>query len=350
MFPNRPETADRRPQTADKKRRKSNFFGSRFFVFAVCSLQSAVLSAVLFFTGCGPKYTYPANTAPKSIEDICSKENHLEVFARIAGQTAGALIYIDDLVDDKGQIPKEVHEKMGQIMQAVTRVALSTDRVLDFCEVVIRDRAHMNELVVTRSVDDTKRANSDAIGVEESINRTLFSQGKYQLSPEGEKNFVLKEVKLENFLAEQIAQRIRFSFSKDAKEEAAGAFMLVDGLFDVSSEARRFRFALLSLKTMESRETMINALKTVRDVLGGYHFTNFSEIEILDYLNRQKLVIDQKTLADYQAKKITEQEILDRYLTESQSIQEAFKLFGFNLADSSSSADAEPRSIAAATP
>jgi hypothetical protein len=89
----------------------------------------------------------------------------------------------------------------------------------------------------------------------------------------------------------------------------------------------------------------------VNSVLSGYNFKNFNEVEILDYLNRQKLVISQKTLEDYQSKKITEQEILDNYLTESQSVQEAFKLFGFNLAESSSVVDAEPTSaIAPATP
>lgn len=307
-------------------------------------------SSFYFLTGCGPKFTYPADSVPKSIEDICSKENNLAVTARVEGKTAAAMIYIDDLIDEKGQIPQEVHEKMGKIMQAVTRVALSTDRELDFCEVIIRDRTHMNELVVTRSLDDTKRANSDAIGIEESINRTLFGQGKYQSSGAGEKSFVLKEVKFENFLAEQIAQRIRFGFSKDAKEDTAAAFVLVDGSYAASSDGRRFRIALLSLKASEPRETILGALKTVNNVLSGYNFKNFDEIEILDYLNRQKLVINKKTLEDYQSKKITEQEILNRYLTESQSIQEAFKLFGFNLADSSSVVDAETSAIAPATP
>ncbi len=330
-------------KTEDRGKSSVHFFS----VFCLLSFVFCALN-----TGCGPKFTYPADTVPKAIEGICRKENHLEISARVVGKTAGALIYIDDLIDDKGQIPKEVHEKMGQIMQAVTRVALSTDREIDFCVVVIRDRAHANELTVTRSVDDTKRANSDAIGIAESINRTLFGQGKYQPSPEGEKNFVLKEVKLESFLAEQIAQRIRFNFSKDSKEEtatASQAFVLVDGLYDASPDARRFRFALLSLKAAQPRETMINVLKTVSEVLDGYHFSDFNEIEILDYLNRQKLVITEKVFADYRAKKITEQEILDRYLTESQSVQEAFKLFGFNLADSSA-LDTESPLIAAATP
>ena len=48
--------------------------------------------------------------------------------------------------------------------------------------------------------------------------------------------------------------------------------------------------------------------------------------------------------------KISDQEILDKYLSESQSVQEAFKLFGFNLADSSSVDTESPPVAVAATP
>ena len=322
-------------------------FRSKAVVVYACGLTAAAW----FLTGCGPKYTYPAQTVPKSIENICLKENKLQVTARVIGKTVGAVIYIDDILDDKGQIPKDVHEKMGQIMQAVTRVALSTDLSLEFCVVVIRDRAHLNELIITRSIDDTKRANSDAIGVEESINRTLFGQGKYQTSSEGESAFVLKDVKLESFLAEQIAQRVRFNFIKDAKEEDAQQqqpFVLVDGLYDGSTDVKRFRFSILSLKPAEPHDTMLAVFHTVNDVLAGYRFTDFNDIEILDYLNRQKLTVSHQTLLDYQAKKITDQQILDNYLSESQSVQEAFKLFGFNLSDTTDAVDNPP--IATATP
>ena len=269
-------------------------------------------------------------------------------------KTLGALYYVDDILDKNGQIPRQVHEEMGKIMQDVTRVALSTDLSLDFSVVVIRDRAHLNELIITRSIDDTKRANSDALGVEESINRTLFGQGKYQPGAQGEASFVLKEVKIEDFLAEQIAQRIRLGFTKDAKDEAAAQqpFVLVDGLFNRGEGPdgeRKFRFSVLSLKADEPQETIITVLKTVAKVLNGYQYTSFTGIEVLDYLNRQKLEISREVLQDYQAKKISEQEILNKYLTESQTIQEAFKLFGFNLSDTAADTEAAAP-VNAATP
>ena len=318
------------------------------------------LILLLFFAGCGPKYTYPAGKVPESVEDICRKEYKMDATARVVGKTLGVLIYVNEIIDSKGQIPKDVNEQMGKAMQAVSRVSLSTDLPLDFCTVVLRDRTHSNELVVVRSVDDTKRANSDAIGIEESLNRTLFGQNKFLPNSAGKKPFILKEVKLENFLADQIVQRVRYNFSKnlkgekESKEEAEQSMALVDGVFSHEQNKRIFRFSVLSLKPGNPKQTVLEVLRTISVVLSGYHFQDFDEILIQDYLNRQKLTLGQKTFLDYQAKKISEEQLLDRFLTESQSIQEAFKLFGFNLpseASSSAAADKDSRRpISTATP
>ncbi|MCG3175328.1 MAG: hypothetical protein MOGMAGMI_00257 [Candidatus Omnitrophica bacterium] len=300
--------------------------------FFVVSWAVSALAAALVTAGCGPRYTYPASTVPSSIERIALSEYKLEVEARVVGRTVGAALYLDSIVDATGQIPKDVHEQMGQLMQVVTRVALSTDLSLDYCTVLIRDTKTFAELNITRSLDDIKRANADAIGIEESINRTLFGQGRYHPGPEGSRPpLVIEDVRKEKFLTEQIAQRIRFSLAKDGQEGAVQGFTLVDGNFDESGGRRVFRFSVLTLKSEDPRETILEIFKLTNQVLQGYRYGDFDRIEIQDYLNRQKLIIDRQVLFDYQQKKILDREILERFLTESQSIQEAFKLFGFSM-------------------
>lgn len=295
-------------------------------------LAGLVIFACLAAAGCATKYTYPAHKVPQSIEEICRKDYKLAVKARVVGKTAGALMYVNSILDKDGQIPKDLNDKMGKVMQAVTRVALSTDLPIDYCIVAIRDRVHPYQLMVTRSLDDTKRAYADAIGIEESINRTLFGQDKYDFVKDAKStSFVLKDVRPENFLTDQIVQRIRFAYTKEAKDEIEKALVMVDGNFDTAARKRVFRFSLIALRSDEPHQMILNIFKTVNQVLRSYQYTAFDLIEIQDYLNRQKLVIDKKTLLDYQNKKITDREILDRFLVESQSIQEAFKLFGFNI-------------------
>lgn len=297
-----------------------------FFCFSV------ILFSCLLVSGCGPKYTYPGDSVPKSIEEIDRKEYKIDSNARVVGKTVGAVVYLDSIVDAKGQIPKEVHETMSKVMQAVTRVALSTDLPLEFCTVVIRDRQHGNELVITRSLDDTKRANADAIGIEESINRTVFGQDRYKLEAKAPDSFVLKDVKLEDFLAEQIVQRIRFGNAKESTaEETPKSTVLIDGAFDETATKRSFRFSMISIKSEDPKKTVLDVFRMINRVLEGYAFAGFDTIEVQDYLNRKKLVVDRQTLLDFQHKKITEEQILQKCLLESQSIQEAFKLFGFNL-------------------
>ena len=267
----------------------------------------------------------------------------MSVSARVVGKTVGALLYVNELIDTKGQIPKEVHEQMGKVLQVVARVSLSTDLTLDFCSIIIRDKKSSNELTITRSIDDTRRANAEALGVDESISRTLFDQGKYVKDALGKSPFILKEVRIENFLTDQIVQRIRYNFSKDSaevqkkkvgkgdeEESFNPAFILVDGVFENFQGKKDFRFSILSMKSEDPRETMLNVFKTVNDVLAGYKFHGFDQIEIQDYLNRQKLVLDHDTLVNYQKHKIKDADILNRFLKESQSVQEAFKLFGFS--------------------
>ena len=335
---NKIQKSEDRSQRADGRREGINFPVFCFLFSVFC----------FFVSGCGPKYTYPADIVPQAIEQMCLQEYKIGVTARVVGKTVGALVYLDTIVDPKGQIPKEVHEKMGQVVQAVTRVALSTDLPIDFCTVVIRDKVHTNELVITRSLDDTKRANADAIGIEESINRTLFGQAKFQVDATGKGDFVLEEVKKESFLTEQIVQRIRFSFAKDVKDETSQPFILVDGAFEKEEEKRGFHFSIIALKTEDPRGMILSIFKIVNTVLQGYQFTDFELIEIQDYLNRQKLVLNKQVLLDYQQKKITDKELLDKFLMESQSIQEAFKLFGFSLPQESNGKEAAV--VTSATP
>lgn len=296
------------------------------------AVSVAGTAAALF--GCGPQYTYPASTVPKAIEEIGLKEYRLHVQARVAGKTVGASLLVGSLLDSNGQISKEVHEKLGKVMQVVTRVCLSTDLPVDFNVVVIRGVRDQHEIFVTRSLDDVKRAHADAIGVEESLNRTVFSQGRTAEVQENPRAFVLQEVQLENFLMDQIVQRIRFGFASRTKRETpqpVAQLVMVEGAFEQVESRRTFHISILALQPADSKQTVLEAFKTASQVIQSYHFQDFDQILIQDYLNRQKLVVDKKTLLLFQKKKISEAQILERFLIRSDSAREAFKLFGFDV-------------------
>ncbi len=302
--------------------------GKAFFSFALLISFSLLPLTFSLLSGCGPRYTYPAKTVPSAVEKICLDEYGLTVHARVVGKTLGAVLFSKLDIEPDAENSKELQEKMSKVMQSLTRAALSTDMPLDFCMVALRDKAQGVEFRITRSVDDTKRANADAIGIEEAMNRTLFAQEHF---PPGQDEFVVKEVKMENFLTDQTVQRIRIDYTKEGAEGESEPLVLVDGNFVDADNKRSFRFSLLALKADDPKRALLKVFKIVNDVIGGYRYTDFDSVEIQDYLNRQKLVIDRYSLNDYQKKRLNDSELLQRFVSESASIQEAFKLFGFAL-------------------
>ncbi len=295
-----------------------------------------ILLCVLSFytTGCGKYYSYKPEEVPGAIEQICLKENNLKVIARVKGKTVGAVFYTNNFLDDKGQILPTVHEDMGKVTQAVTRVALSTPTPFDFCTVRLRDRTSGNELVITRSLDDTKRSYVDMLGIQESLDRTIFGQSKYSVSDKSknEENFDLEEITLESFLADQIAQRVRFKLFKGTEDvdPAKQSYILVEGSFK-EAPTKNFVFSIIALKSNKtSNETLLEVLHQASIVLKGYSFEGYDEIRIHDYLNRQMLTVTKDVLKAYQNGKISDEQILKKYVQESQSIQEFFKVFGLN--------------------
>lgn len=288
-----------------------------------------------FLSGCWAKYSYPADKVPKAVEDICKKEYSLDTRARVVGRTIGVVTMTDSLKDAAGQVSPAVHDLMGKVMQVVTRVALSTDLPLDYVSVIVRDIKSNQQLSITRSMDDTRRAQADMIGIEESINRTLFGQSAYKRLPgAAEAPLVLKDVRKEDFLAAQIAQRIRFAFAKDKKEEAAvtpESIVLADGHYDTSHGHRTFVFAIVALSQKPADEILLTVFDIIDGVLDGYKFTSFDRIEVQDYLNRRKLVVDRQTLMLYRQNKLTDEDLLNRCVVVSPNVQDSFKLIEFAL-------------------
>ncbi len=98
---------------------------------------------------------------------------------------------------------------------------------------------------------------------------------------------------------------------------------------------RIFEFAVLSLKQEKSRENITSVLRAVRDVFLAYNYDAFDEIVIRDLIHQRKLVIGKSTMKIFEARKISEEELLNTRLAPDTSRPSAFKnaleVFGFNV-------------------
>jgi len=306
---------------------------------------------ILTFSGCANKPTFPEATITDSIESITKDLYDLETTGRVAGETIGVMLYVDTMLDEtKTTIPPEVHEKLGNLTQVVTRIALSTDAEVEFIVVAMRGEDELMELRLVRYVDDIKKAHTEALAITESMNRTLFQQARYDLTAAQTEPFPLDRMTMEEFLTQQILQRTRFAKAKTEEEEEAPETPgmpteLFDGRFAHTVGGGTFEFSVLTFQPAKSQENLLKILQNARDVLGGYKFEPFNWVIIRDLLTGQKITLDRHTLMSFWNKEISEEEILSTHVSQDiaqgQVFQNALEIFGLKTTESEAPTESE---------
>jgi len=312
------------------------------------------LILIIFMTsGCKP--TFPKIKVSDSIIKLCRDEYNTEVKVKTVRKTLGVYMPLDNLLDSSLQPSEESFKKLGDVLQVLSRVALSTDANLEFITLVARDSKISGfELVLTRYVEDIKRFMVGDISRGEYIKRMLFEtrldpkvllldlalkdKEEKKERPESEE-FSIEEVHLSEFLAKQISRRIEEKFKEDKHLKKNFRVVAVKGEFIPkipNLERGIFKFTLNIIKKGEmgsplpewtgpppadlfslvwkgTRNALTNlkkrrqekpkkedilpiSLETVKSVLRRYNFRDFEKIEILDTNPGKSLVVNNKTV------------------------------------------------------
>lgn len=279
--------------------------------------------------------TFPSSRLTERLEEVALKDYGLEASARLAGTTLGIMAAVPRIGDLAGDADQELVRKViGDLVFAVTRAALSTDADVRFVVAVVRGAEDQNEVRITRNVADIKKAQTEALSVEESLNRTLWDQARYQPDPVDLSHFTLHELTMEEFLQKQIVQRVRFLNQNKAGQNVFLPTELIDGRFQDAPEGRLFEFSIVSFESVAAELNVLKVLRVVNEVFGGYGFRDFDLVVIKDLLSRKMLIIDRHILEEYQHKRVGEDEILRLGfrddMSESDRLRNALEIFGFN--------------------
>jgi len=293
----------------------------RFFLFLGC---------IFFLAGCGP--TYPKDKLITSLTELCKKEYGVDVSVQVVGKTLGVMVPLDKLLDSTLKLSPDVGDKLDGVILATSRVVLSTDHPLDFYVVVAQDKRIPGiELHLTRYIQDIRRLNYGDLSRTEYTKRMLLDFGLGLGAFSGkEEPFHLEEVQMEQFLATQIARRMKTAFEEEPKLKEGLEIKSVHGKFiphreasDWGSADKRFgRFVV----TLEAREQFIGLLETlgkedeekllgisleiVLEVLQGYHFSAFDSVEIKFPFIDHPFVLGRDVLELYRRKKVGLAELL----------------------------------------
>ena len=331
-------------------------------VFFIACL-AATLCAV---SGCGP--TYPKSRFKESIVDICKREYHIDVKADVSGKTIAIYLPLPNLIDFTFSITKEAGDKINDVILSVSRVALSSDAEFDFYCVIAHDiRIPEIQIIIIKSVDDVKRFLLNDISRGEYSKRMLIDMrfspqaqkeraikdvfDKMSLDPKWQEQvmndffrsepaglgdigywndrFYIKDIALPEFLAEQIASRIKFEFRDDKRLAELFLVKSTKGSFISRVAERTFKIEIYvdnkvvisygSKSTVEAGglQTMVGsdevfkaALKVANDVIHGYRFNDFDHVEITNQKDNSVLKVPRDKMDQYRLKKLKFEDLI----------------------------------------
>jgi len=312
----------------------------------------ALFLALLIFTaGCGGT-TYPKEKLEKSIIDICKREYGLDIDVAIEGETIGVFLPLPSLFNITLSISDEAQEKIQGVLLIASRVVLSTDANIKFYCIITQDtRIPEIQLVIIKYTEDIKRAFYRDISRGEYFKRTLIDINenpqakkeqvikdvfnKMNLEKEWQNKilddffrstpsslegigywhnkFYIKNITLEEFLAQQMASRIKMRFGEKESlkrytlKSIAGKFVSEEKLkfFYIGFRSESLLLMADPAKRSEmERDIFQNIFEEVSNVIYGYKFEDFDIAKILEEHYRKDLIISREDLYLYKRRKL----------------------------------------------
>lgn len=306
-------------------------------------LSVIIILAVLFSTGCG-EVTYPKEKLRTSLIKLCKNEYNIDIDAKLAGKTLAIYLPIANLFDITLGISENAWDRVSDVLLIARRICLSTDAQIKFYCVIAQDaRLPEIQLVIVNYIEDAKRVLLTDISRGEYFKRTLvdinenpqarkeqaiinvFSKMKLEKewqdkiledffrsppsSLEGigywQKEFYIKDITLEEFLAQQMARRIRVKF-REKEDLKKYTLKLVNGKFEAKNGLKTFLVSfnteniLFIIDPVEmasaKRDIFADAFEEISDVIYGYKFKDFDLAEILEESTNTKLLVSKENV------------------------------------------------------
>ncbi|OGX23229.1 MAG: hypothetical protein A3K54_01170 [Omnitrophica WOR_2 bacterium RBG_13_44_8] len=234
------------------------------------------------------------------VKQICKDEYNLEVVTARTPTTLWVYAPLSKILhEDYGKkedkiFDEEMADRLRNILTTIGRVLVSSDRTPEFFALVASDINLGLDYVILANVLDIKKSYAGSIPFPEMQRRYVI---KFNLAPGAVQDTTgshvrAYDIRLGDFLAQQIAQRVAIYFQGDELkkyfkvEKSEGAFS--DG---------RFIFAYYIKPVLRPQEN-INVIKEVLNTftycIKTYEFRDFMTLEINDLVTQDRLVLSRQ--------------------------------------------------------
>lgn len=262
------------------------------------------LFSCLILSGCAnpSEPTYKEKDIPYLVKKICKEEYNLEVSTKRTLTTLwiyaplSKILHADYGIKADKIFDEEMVNKLRNILTTVGRVLISSDNTPEFFALLASDIKLGLDYTLIGCVLDIKKSYAGFIPETEANHRYVI---RFKVNPEAINDTTgvhLKayDIKLPDFLAEQISQRIGSHFQgEDRKkyfqvEKSEGKFS--DGIFT-------FAYAINQIAQPDKKiDIKKEALDIITYCLKTYEFKEFLMLEVTDLNTADKLVLSKAAI------------------------------------------------------
>lgn len=179
------------------------------------------LPLLIFLSGCIViKPTYTKENLVESVTELCKKEYGVEPKVWLIGETVWVYLPLERLITEDIEWDKEMGEKIGKVVLGTNRVLLSMKPRPQFMAVVASDIKERGiDYIIKTWIPDIVKYQLQFISRDEFSRRNviMIKENADALSDTEGKHIDRQDIRMGDFLAEQVASRIQTKFSLDPK-------------------------------------------------------------------------------------------------------------------------------------
>ncbi len=255
----------------------------------------AALAVALLLSSCGPKPSYKAADLVPAIQAICKNEYKFDVTVRQVGQHTIAIhLHHDGLLetaDDRVELAPTANDTLGNLIEAIHRVVLSSDAPIQFYLILASDPKIPNiAFTLVRYVDDVRRANANMLTPTEFYSRTIFDLHFVSTPTFTLDQVATSDINLEQFLSWQLAKRIQARLADSLKSRGVSIADMVRCNGEYQNGEFAFTFSLDPQEegpaTQEPDPELLqqvfhDSAEVIAQVLSGYRFEKYNAIRLV---------------------------------------------------------------------
>ncbi|MFA4842262.1 MAG: hypothetical protein WC658_00280 [Candidatus Omnitrophota bacterium] len=265
-----------------------------------------LLSCCLLFSGCFSfEPTYSKEKIEEQIVTLCKTEYNIEPRVWLVGETVWIYMPFAHIITKDIQLDKDFLEKLNKVMMGSSRVLLSMKPRPQFMAMVASDiKEYGLDYIMLTWIPDIVKYQMEFISRDEFSRRTVVKakENILAINDSAGEHIEKTDIKMGDFLAEQIAQRIRAKF-QDLKLKD---YFSVER---VSCEFKDYDFKLSydikKTKPLKNGEIDIQKeiLKLIAYVIKEYEFKDFLVAQLQDLETKGLSTFNRMSIKQYLKKK-----------------------------------------------